>query len=284
MLRAILAASLVSLSILSSGSSQTAPPRLIVRADDLGGSQAGNEAILKCCQEGIATSVEVMVPGPWFPDAVKILTAHPKLDVGVHLTLSSEWDTVKWRPLSDCPSLRDADGCFFPMIFPNKNYPGQALAENPWKLEDVEKEFRAQIELARKRLPHVSHLSHHMGCNALNSEVRALVKRLAREYGVDVDPGELDVKAVSYLGPHATSAEKIDSFVKMLESLEAGKIYVFVDHPGLDTPEMRAIHHIGYENVATDRQGVTDTLTNPRVGDVIKAKGIRLIGYRDLKK
>ena len=70
----------------------------------------------------------------------------------------------------------------------------------------------------------------------------------------------------------------------MLEGLVAGKIYMFVDHPGLDTPEMRAIHHVGYENVASDRQGVTDTWTSPRVRDAIKAKGIQLIGYRDLAK
>jgi hypothetical protein len=72
--------------------------------------------------------------------------------------------------------------------------------------------------------------------------------------------------------------------MKMLESLVAGQTYLFVDHPGLDTPEMRAIHHIGYENVATDRQGVTDTWTNPRVREFIQAKRIQLIGYRDLKK
>jgi hypothetical protein len=98
-----------------------------------------------------------------------------------------------------------------------------------------------------------------------------------------VDPGDLDVKSVSYRGPRGSSGEKIDSFVRMLESLEAGKTYLFVDHPGLDTPEVRAIHHVGYENVAVDRQGVTDTYTSPRVRALIRSKGIQLIGYRDLK-
>jgi len=261
---------------------QTNAPRLIVRADDMGYSHAGNEAILKSCQEGIATSVEVLVPSPWFPEAMKML-AGTGVDVGVHLALSSEWDNVKWRPVSDCPSLRDADGYFFPMIFRNTNYPGRALVENPWRIEDVEKEFRAQIELARRKLPAISHLSYHMGCNALSPDVRALARKLGREYGIDVDPGDLDVKSVSYRGPRGSSGEKIDSFVRMLESLEAGKTYLFVDHPGLDTPEVRAIHHVGYENVAVDRQGVTDTYTSPRVRALIRSKGIQLIGYRDLK-
>jgi hypothetical protein len=69
----------------------------------------------------------------------------------------------------------------------------------------------------------------------------------------------------------------------MLGSLKAGKTYLFVDHPGLDTPELRAIHHIGYEQVAADRQGVTDVWTDPRVRELIKGKGIQLISYKDLK-
>jgi predicted glycoside hydrolase/deacetylase ChbG (UPF0249 family) len=269
---------------LNGACAQTAPPRLIVRADDMGYSHAGNEAIMKSYTEGIATSVEVIVPSPWFPEAVRMLAQHTNVDVGIHLALSSEWDNVKWRPVSDGPSLRDADGYFFPMIFPNRNYPGRALAENKWKLEDIEKEFRAQIELGRKRIPRISHLSYHMGCTGLNGEVRALAARLAKEYRLDIEPGELGVKGIGYLGPKGTSEEKITSFVKMLESLEAGKTYIFVDHPGLDTSEVRAIHHIGYENVATDRQGVTDTFTSPRVREVIKTKGIQLIDYRDLRR
>jgi predicted glycoside hydrolase/deacetylase ChbG (UPF0249 family) len=261
----------------------SSPPRLIVRGDDMGYSHSGNEAILKCFKEGIETSIEVIVPSPWFPEAAKILAENPTVDVGVHLALSSEWDNVKWRPLSDCPSLRDADGYFYPMIFPNKNYPKRALKENDWKISDVEKEFRAQIELARKRIPRISHLSGHMGCDAISPEARALAKRLAKEYALDVALDELGVAYAGYAGPRGTSAEKIASFMKLLEGLKPGKTYLFVDHPGLDTPELRAIHHIGYENVAVDRQGVTDTWTDPRVRDFIKSKGIQLISYKDLK-
>lgn len=265
-------------------SAQPAPPRLIVRGDDMGYSHSGNEAILKCQKEGIQTSIEVIVPSPWFPEAVKRLAEVPKADVGVHLALSSEWDHVKWRPVSECPSLRDPDGYFYPMIFPNRNYPGRALAENRWRIEDVEKEFRAQIELARKKIPRVSHVSGHMGCSSLSPEVRALTRKLTREYGLDIEPAELGVRGVSYMGPKGTSAEKIESFLKMLDSLQPGQTYMFVDHPGLDTPELRAIHHVGYENVAVDRQGVTDCWTSPRVKERIQARGIQLISYADLKK
>lgn len=259
-------------------------PRLIVRADDMGYSHAGNDAILKTYREGFATSVEVIVPSPWFPEAVKYLQEHPTVDVGVHLALTSEWDNVKWRPMTDCPSLRDPDGYFFPKVFPNKDYPGRSIAENSWKLEDVEKEVRAQIEMAKKKLPNVTHVSTHMGFSSLDGKMRALIDRLSKEYGLLFDTTGSDVKRATYAGPKKTSEEKIASFIKMLDGLEPGKTYLFVDHPGLDTPEVRAIHHIGYEDVSTDRQGVTDTFTSNKVREAIKAKGIQLISYKELKK
>ncbi len=265
---------------------QSTPPRLIVRGDDMGYSHAGNEAIRKCYQEGLETAIEVLVPSPWFPEAVEFLKQMPNVDVGIHLTLTSEWDNIKWRPLSDCPSLRDADGYFYPMLRPNKDYPKRSVVENDWKLAEVEKEFRAQIELALKNIPRISHFSGHMGCTGFDDDVKALVKKLGQEYKIpifDSNLQEAGVTYVGYAGAHETADEKIQSFLKMLESLEPGKTYLFVDHPGLNTPEVQAIHHIGYEHVAMDRQGVTDTWTNPRVKEMIKAKGIQLIGYNSLK-
>ncbi|HMG93048.1 MAG TPA: polysaccharide deacetylase family protein [Chryseolinea sp.] len=257
-------------------------PRLIVRGDDMGFSHSGNEAIIKAYKDGIETSVEIIVPSPWFPEAVKMLNENPSLDVGIHIAITSEWDNIKYRPVSNCPSLTDEDGYFFPMIWPNKNYPGKALLENKWIFEDVEKELRAQIELAKRKIPRISHISAHMGCYNISAEVKALATRLAQEYKIDIDLK--DVKGVSYSGPKATPEEKIQSFIKMLESLKPGETYMFVDHPGLDSPELRAIYHIGYENVAADRQGVTTTWTDPKVKETIKKLGIQLISYVDLKK
>ena len=69
----------------------------------------------------------------------------------------------------------------------------------------------------------------------------------------------------------------------MLNKLEPGNTYLFVDHPGLESPELEAIHHIGYETVAMDRQGVVDTWTSQEVKALIKKRGIVLISYADLK-
>jgi len=258
--------------------------RLVVRGDDMGYSHSGNEALLKCSKEGIQTSIEVIVPSPWFPEAVKMLKAHPDIDVGIHIALTSEWDNVKWRPLTDCRSLKDSNGYFFPMVHPNRNYPGQSISENQPSLRDVEMELRAQIEMAKKHIPRVSHISGHMGCTNLNPEVRALVAKLTTEYGL-INENELrDVSYIGFRQQLKTSDEKIETFVNMLDTLQPGKTYIFVEHPGFDNEELRAIHHIGYENVATDRQGVTDLFTSSKVKEKIRQKQIRLISYKDLRK
>lgn len=256
--------------------------KLIIRGDDMGYSHSGNLALIKCYKEGVQTSIEIIVPSPWFPEAVKMLNENPGADVGIHLAITSEWDNVKWRPLTDCASLRDEDGYFLPMIYPNKNYPKRSIVENNWQLADIEKEFRAQIETALKKLPRLSHLSAHMGCTGITEEVKALTRKLAKEYKIPVDPEPKIDKYVSYEGSKKTAEDKISSFIKMLDKLESGKTYLFLDHPGLDDAELRAISHIGYENVAEDRQGVTDLFTSEKVKKAIKDKGIQLIAYKDL--
>ena len=68
-----------------------------------------------------------------------------------------------------------------------------------------------------------------------------------------------------------------------LETLTPGK-WIFVDHPAYDTPETRAIHHIGYEQVAQDRQGVTEAWTDPQVLEIVSRRDIRLVSYADVKQ
>lgn len=258
------------------------PARLIVRGDDMGYTHSGNEALIKCSQEGIQTSIEIIVPSPWFPEAAKMLNENPAIDVGIHLAITSEWDNIKWRPLTDGKSIRDSNGYFYPKVWPDKNYPGESLTEAKATVEDIEKEFRAQIEMAKKLIPHISHISSHMGCTNLNDEVKSMTKKLAIEYNINIDLEELNIPYMRYAGPSKTAAEKEQSFIKMLEQLEPGKTYLFLDHPGLNNAELQAVHHIGYENVAEDRQGVTDLFTSKKVKAAIAAKKIALISYKQL--
>ncbi|WP_194975368.1 ChbG/HpnK family deacetylase [Aquiflexum lacus] len=267
---------------------QTSGPRLIVRGDDMGSSRSANLASIETFVNGVETSIELMVVTPWFPEAAQMLKKNTGIDVGLHLVITSEWDGIKWRPLTNCPSLMDADGYFLPMMGSNKNYPGLAITQNQWKLEEIEQEFRAQIDFALKHVPQISHLSGHMGSTGFHPDVTKMVSKLSKEYDLPVMSRELNqqlgLSGVSYDGPKATSAEKEASFIRMLEKLEAGKSYMFVDHPSYDNVEMQGVGHIGYEDVAMDRQGVTDTWTSENVKESVSKNGIELINFITLTK
>jgi predicted glycoside hydrolase/deacetylase ChbG (UPF0249 family) len=256
--------------------------RLIVRGDDMGSTQSSNQAHIDCYRDGVMRTAEVMAVGPWFPEAARLLRENPGLDVGLHLALTSEWDNVKWRPLTHAPSLVEEGGWFFPMIFPNEDYGRErALEEQPWVLDEIEGELRAQIELTRREVPRLSHLTGHMGFAEIGAKVGALVKRLATEYDLDIDPREHGVSSLDWEEPRETPAEKVETFARMLENLGPGT-WRFVDHPAYDDPEMRAAHHVGYEDVAVDRQGVVEAWTSPKVKEIVARRGIELIAYRDL--
>ena len=262
---------------------------LIMRMDDMGALHSVNVATIDCYQNGIGASAEVLVVGGWYPEAVKMLRENPGLDVGVHLAITSEWENVKWRPLTHCPSLVDENGYFFPMLGPNPAYPGQSVFENMEKfdIKEIEQEFRAQIELALKNIPNLSHISGHMMSTGFSTEVNEMVKRLSAEYGLpSIDRmgsgKEYGFEYIGYDGPKATAEEKIASFIKALEKTEPGKTYVFIDHPAYNDSEMETVMHIGYEDVPADRQGVTDLLKSAEVAEAIKAKGIKLLTFKEM--
>ena len=255
---------------------------LIVRSDDMGMAHAVNQACVKTVTDGIARSVEVIVPAPWFMEAAALLSKHPEIDTGVHLDLTSEWSMVKWGPVSqNAASLVDANGHFYPMTHQRQGWPpGTGFVESTWQIEQVERELRAQIELALRHLPNVTHLSAHMGTATSTPELEALVEHLAQEYSLPLDPPGL--KRARWSGDQTmTPEEKENSLIRMLEGLQPG-LWMFVEHPGENTPEMQAIGHPGYENVAADRAGVTYAFTSEKVKQTVKRRGIRLVSYSDV--
>ena len=257
--------------------------RLLVRGDDIGGSHASNVGIITTFTEGIERTAEVMVVGPWFPEAVELLRMHPSLDVGIHLVLTSEWDGYKWRPITECPSLCDEYGYFLRGTFPSQAYPNGSMMEHlaTISLAEVEAEMRAQIELAQRLIPQVSHLSSHMGCTMISPEIAQLTQRLAKEYGLPVMDTSGLYESLPY-GMGVPIEEREERFLAALATMEEGKTYMHLDHPAIFSPELEATGHIGYENVAEDRQGVIDLWTSPRVKAFIEENGIELVSFGEL--
>jgi predicted glycoside hydrolase/deacetylase ChbG (UPF0249 family) len=265
---------------------QTAPTdiRLIVKGDDMGAGHGINVATIDAYKRGVLTTTNVIVPGPWFPEAARLLKENPGLDVGVHLALTSEWDNVKWRPLSHVPSLVDPDGYFFPMVQPRPGAaPGTSIRESRWNIAEIERELRAQLEMAKRHLPQATYTWNHMGFTSVSPDVAKLVLRLSAEYGLLV-PSEVGIQMVGRVYESKDSgAAKADKLAAKLETLGPG-LWLHIDHAATDDPEMRAYGHVGYEWVAADRSAVLEAWTSPKVRDVIARRGIKLTSYRDLAK
>ncbi len=197
---------------------------LLVRGDDLGAARSFNTASIECYESGIARSVEVLVPGPWFLDAAQRLKKHPDLDVGVHLCLTSEWDAIKWRPLISAPSLVDANGYFHPRTSLGGKKPAAGVTgflEGQPKLEEVERELQAQIELLLKHAPRATHLSAHMGAALATPPIKAITLALAKKFSLRLE-GEgtkIPLKHVGGVGSSQQSSEEKEQSRMALELL-----------------------------------------------------------------
>ena len=258
--------------------------RLIVKGDDMGAAHGINTATIDAFKRGVLTTTNVIVPGPWFPEAARLLKENPGLDVGVHLALTSEWDDIKWRPLTFSPSIADDDGYFFPMVQPRGGVmAGRSIKERSWKLDEVERELRAQLTMAKRHIPQVTYTWNHMGFTSLGADVAALVARLSKEHGLIV-PADLGVQRVGAVYDSKDSgAVKAEKLAAKLETLGPG-LWLHIDHASTDDPEMRAVGHPGYEWVAADRSAVLEAWTSAKVREVITRRGIKLTNYRELSK
>jgi predicted glycoside hydrolase/deacetylase ChbG (UPF0249 family) len=154
-------------------------PVLIPHVDDLGVSHGANRAFLELAGQGFVTCGSVMPPCAWFPEMVTMAKEWPALDVGVHLTLTSESRACRWRPISTASrtsGLLDGDGYMWPDVPSLRQHADRGA---------VETELRAQIEAALAAGLDVTHLDTHMGAAAA-PEFAAIYVALGREYRLPI--------------------------------------------------------------------------------------------------
>ena len=265
-------------SMLTSASLLAQEIQVMIRCDDIGMCHTVNTAARQVLESGIPFSASVMFACPWYQEAVDLLRQHPEVSVGVHLTLNAEWKNYRWGPVAGAdavPSLVDSCGYFLP---------SRALlfGQNP-KVEEVEKELRAQIRRAMQSGLRIDYLDYHMGAAVNTLELREVVERLAREYGLAISRyyGEQDVAGYYDAPPEKTT----DDLLALASGLKPGVPQLFVFHIGLETPEMNALidqNVIGSAGMSRHRHAELEALLSPEFRRTLKDRGAKLMTYRDL--
>lgn len=153
---------------------------VILHVDDVGMSYDSNKGAIKATEEGVATSMSVMMPCPWVSGFLHYLKNHPKTDAGLHLTLTSEWKDYRWGPLSGKPTvagLVDTEGALWSSV---KDVVVHA------KAEEIDKEIRSQLDRARSMGFEPTHMDSHMGTLFATPEFLEKYLKLGMEYKIPV--------------------------------------------------------------------------------------------------
>src|SRR4051812_34493866 len=255
---------------------------VIINADELGLSQAANAGVYESLRSGLATSASIMVPAPWAREAASRYRGE---DVGVHLTLNSEFDRYRWGPITQAPSLLDGDGGF------------PRTVSDLWDhadLDEARRELRAQGERAILWGFDVSHLDSHLGALALRPEFFDIYLDLAMEFSLPVRlPDASAERAVGFPFRALATEEGVvspDHFVhvggigsrrvieRAIHDLAPGVTELHV-RPAVDTPEQRAFDEAWSHRVDDHHLLCFDT----ELPVLLERAGITRIGYRPLR-
>jgi predicted glycoside hydrolase/deacetylase ChbG (UPF0249 family) len=260
---------------------------LIVNADDFGMCHAINEATLRAFQAGVVRSTSLMAPCPWALHAMHLLKQHPEIPFAVHLTIIAEHPVYRWGPLTArdrVPSLLDEAGYF---------YSNDRRAEFPDKarLDEVELEFRAQIEAVLAAQLRPTHLDWHCLYDGGRADIFDLTLALAREFGLALrvhDPASaekarragLPTSDHGVLDSYSLSTDgKAARYAQLLRELPPG-LSEWAVHPSLGDAEAQAIKPESWQV----RKADFDFLVSREARDIPDEEGIVLIDYRALQQ
>ncbi|HZB95033.1 MAG TPA: polysaccharide deacetylase family protein [Herpetosiphonaceae bacterium] len=273
---------------------------VIVHADDIGMCQATLLAFAGLLDAGLVSSGAVMVPCPWFPSAAAFCREHPDVDVGIHLTLTCEWTTYRWGPVSTrdpASGLLDEEG-YLPR--------STQEIERRGVPEAVAFELRAQVDRAVRAGIDPTHVDTHMGSLAhpkfidaytgiaVEQRLPSMLFRIdaagARAHGADEATAaslaqkarQLDEQGLVLFDdlvgmPLSEPGDRIAIAKQKFDSLRPG-LTMFLLHPAVDTPELRAIAPDWRSRVAD-----YEAFSSSELRDYVRDAGIHVIGYRILR-
>jgi len=265
---------------------------LILHADDLGVAHSVNVASFDALDRGAVTSASIMIPTPWVTEVAAYARAHPNADLGLHLTLNSEWQTYRWGSVESrdrVESLLDSAG-----TFPSETAPVAARA----KPAEVERELRAQIDRALALGIRPTHVDSHMGALFTTPELVATYVRVARAYRLPFlalrgDPRspppapfserEILLDAVVIAGPEVPRDQWKTFYLNAIANLKPGLTEMIV-HLGRDDAELQAVtvNHEPYGSAW--RQRDYDVLTSPEFKKALKDNNVILVTWRELQR
>jgi predicted glycoside hydrolase/deacetylase ChbG (UPF0249 family) len=265
---------------------------LILHADDLGAAHSIDVASLDALDKGAISSASIMVPTPWITEVAAYAKAHPNADLGIHLTLTSEWQTYRWGSVESkdkVPSLLDSIG-----TFPSE----ERLVAATAKPAEVEREIRAQINRALALGIRPTHLDSHMGALFTAPELAAIYVKVAREYHLPFlavrgnPPGapqaplseqDIVLDAVIIAGPQVPRDQWKAFYLNAIANLKPGLTEMIV-HLGHDDAELQAVtvNHEPYGSAW--RQRDYEVVTSPEFRKALRDNHVILVTWKDLQK
>jgi len=265
---------------------------LILHADDLGFTHSANAASFDALDKGAISSASIMMPTPWISEVAAYARAHPDADLGLHLTLTAEWETYRWGSVESkdkVPSLLDADG-----TFPNNDSVVAVRARQ----EEIERELRAQIQRAMALGIRPTHLDSHMGSLFTTPALLATYVKLAHEYRLPflalrsnpfgaaqmpLGPNDIPLDALIQAFPDIPADKWKDFYLNAIANLKPGLTEIII-HLGHDDAELQAVtvNHAPWGSAW--RQRDYEVVNSPEFKKALKDNNVILIKWRDLQK
>ncbi len=268
---------------------------VIVHADDIGVSHSVNRATIAAFEKGLVNSGSIMVPCPWFPEIAAHARERDDLDLGLHLTLTSEWKHYRWDGVLGAgatPSLHDDQG------FLHADTPQVARNADP---REAEREIRAQVERALAFGVRPTHLDSHMGSLFATPELFQVYLRVAADYGLpalvprdalsarapeilrQLPAGTILVDRLAMATPRVPAEQWEDFYIGVIEQLQPGVTEIIV-HLGYDDAELRSVTEEHPDYGAAWRQRDFDFFTSDRLAQLLEDRGIRMVTWREIGK